>query len=308
MDQETIQEYREQQLEAQKDAQLLDTIKQTGDRTANTVSRTVIAVDKANKTRTVKVDVQNNLATTTDIKLLTKATLALGSVLKPKEIEPLIDGLKNLSVAINNLPSQMPVAPEIEIPEQKESVSVTNLSELDKLFKDVVTAVENLPKQMNLNPSIEVKPADVVVQDKEVDFKPLLNAVASLEKTVKSQVMPTTDMKPVIEAVKKVSTTLNSLSFPVPNYVLPYKDENGAATQAQLTNGAVTTADKTFATRIDNTAAPTVYIGKASVGSLEADPVWQIAKLDTSSGLSKTWAGTAGFDQIWANRSGLTYQ
>jgi hypothetical protein len=161
---------------------------------------------------------------------------------------------------------------------------------------------------MNLNPSIEVKPADVVVQDKEVDFKPLLNAVASLEKTVKSQVMPTTDMKPVIEAVKKVSTTLNSLSFPVPNYVLPYKDENGAATQAQLTNGAVTTADKTFATRIDNTAAPTVYIGKASVGSLEADPVWQIAKLDTSSGLSKTWAGTAGFDQIWANRSGLTYQ
>ncbi len=62
------------------------------------------------------------------------------------------------------------------------------------------------------------------------------------------------------------------------------------------------------ATRLDDTStATTTYIGKAPVGSLVSSAVWQIAKLDTSSGLIKTWSGNAGFTQVWADRTSLTY-
>lgn len=67
--------------------------------------------------------------------------------------------------------------------------------------------------------------------------------------------------------------------------------------------------DPVQATRIDDTTTANVtYIGKAPVGSLESAGVWQIAKLDETSGLVKTWAdGNGNYDNIWNNRSSLTY-
>lgn len=73
-------------------------------------------------------------------------------------------------------------------------------------------------------------------------------------------------------------------------------------------SGFLETLTATQAVIIDDTTTPdTTYIGKAAVGSSTSDPVWQVAKLDTSSGLTKTWAGTAGFDQVWDDRASLTY-
>lgn len=58
----------------------------------------------------------------------------------------------------------------------------------------------------------------------------------------------------------------------------------------------------------DTTTANTTYIGKAPIGSATSGTVWQIAKLDTSSGLTKTWAdGNSSFDNIWDNRASLSY-
>lgn len=58
----------------------------------------------------------------------------------------------------------------------------------------------------------------------------------------------------------------------------------------------------------DSTTANTTYIGKAVIASASSGAVWQVAKLDTSSGLVKTWAdGNALFDNIWDNRASLTY-
>jgi hypothetical protein len=63
-------------------------------------------------------------------------------------------------------------------------------------------------------------------------------------------------------------------------------------------------------TRLDDTTTTdTTYIGKASIGSNTSEEAWQIAKLDTSSGLVKTWAdGDALFNNIWDDRASLTYQ
>jgi hypothetical protein len=62
------------------------------------------------------------------------------------------------------------------------------------------------------------------------------------------------------------------------------------------------------ATRIDDSAGTTIYIGKAPIGSATSAAVWQIAKLDTSSGLIKTWSdGDSLFNNIWDNRASLEY-
>jgi len=64
-----------------------------------------------------------------------------------------------------------------------------------------------------------------------------------------------------------------------------------------------------LAVRIDDTTtANTTYIGKAPIGSATSSAVWQIAKLDTSSGLIKTWAaGSSSFNQVWNDRASLTF-
>jgi len=50
------------------------------------------------------------------------------------------------------------------------------------------------------------------------------------------------------------------------------------------------------------------YIGNAALGSASSDGVWQIKRLDTTSGLTKKWAdGNANFDNVWDNRESLSY-
>lgn len=53
------------------------------------------------------------------------------------------------------------------------------------------------------------------------------------------------------------------------------------------------------------------YIGQALPNSSITDPVWRIFRLDesgTTSELLKQYAnGSTGFDQIWDNRTTLTY-
>lgn len=54
----------------------------------------------------------------------------------------------------------------------------------------------------------------------------------------------------------------------------------------------------------------TMYVGRATVGSSESDPHWQIRKVVTESdgGLTITWAdGDDFFDNVWTARAGLIY-
>ena len=90
---------------------------------------------------------------------------------------------------------------------------------------------------------------------------------------------------------------------------------NVLAVENLVFNPATNTLDRfsgdsiSYATRIDDTTTPnTTYLGKAPIGSVTSSAVWQIAKLDTSSGLIKTWAdASSSFNQVWNNRAGLTY-
>lgn len=74
--------------------------------------------------------------------------------------------------------------------------------------------------------------------------------------------------------------------------------------------GEIVTANSPeYATRVDDTTtADVVYIGNAPIGSASGASVWQIKKLDTSSGVVTTWAdGDALFNNVWDNRASLSY-
>ncbi len=59
---------------------------------------------------------------------------------------------------------------------------------------------------------------------------------------------------------------------------------------------------------IDEATATITYIGKAQTGSDPANPLWQIERIDTTSGTEIAWAdGSDAFNQIWDDRAILTY-
>ena len=61
------------------------------------------------------------------------------------------------------------------------------------------------------------------------------------------------------------------------------------------------------AVMVDTASSPILYIGKAAPLTLTSQAGWKILKLDTTSGLITKYAGTANYDQIWDNRTSLTY-
>jgi hypothetical protein len=62
-------------------------------------------------------------------------------------------------------------------------------------------------------------------------------------------------------------------------------------------------------TRLDDyTTTKVTYVGKAAIGSASNSPVWQIMKMDETTGLVTTWAdGNSNFDNNWDNHTSLTY-
>jgi len=63
-----------------------------------------------------------------------------------------------------------------------------------------------------------------------------------------------------------------------------------------------------YGTRIDEATSTVTYIGKATPGTATSVSLWQIQKIDTTTGTVITWAdGNGDFDNIWANRASLSY-
>lgn len=85
----------------------------------------------------------------------------------------------------------------------------------------------------------------------------------------------------------------------------------GLATEAKQDDliaaiGAISGTTNTT-TRIA-TVGNLTYIGNAAIGASASGSVWQIKRLDATSGLIKLWAdGNDNFDNIWNDRESLTY-
>lgn len=63
-----------------------------------------------------------------------------------------------------------------------------------------------------------------------------------------------------------------------------------------------------MATRVDEPDSATMYVGEAPIGTLPSADSWRIKKMTISGALTLIqWAGDGGFNQVWDNRTGLTY-
>jgi hypothetical protein len=73
--------------------------------------------------------------------------------------------------------------------------------------------------------------------------------------------------------------------------------------------GLLATTNPGLALRVDDYSTPDViYIGSAISGTLESAAEWQVKKIDTSTGVSITFADSdARFNNVWDNRTSLTY-
>lgn len=68
--------------------------------------------------------------------------------------------------------------------------------------------------------------------------------------------------------------------------------------------GTVTASSPTYKLLLDDTTTTNVtYVGKAAIGSATSSAVWQIQKIDETTGMVITWGGTGAFDQVWNNRA-----
>jgi hypothetical protein len=146
------------------------------------------------------------------------------------EIEPDVKLLQELLDAVKQLPTE-----KVEIPEGVEEVTVKNLKDYTDKIDEVVRAVKAI--KLSCEPKIDVKASDVIVQSDFTAIEKKLDIVTKAVQAI-SIVIPEKDDSDILKSLKKVSDSINSLSFPVPNYVLPYKNIDGAATQAQVTDNS----------------------------------------------------------------------
>lgn len=60
--------------------------------------------------------------------------------------------------------------------------------------------------------------------------------------------------------------------------------------------------------KVDTTTSTTlVYIGWAEIGTATSAALWLIMRIDKANGADITWANAGTPDQVWDNRTSLTY-
>lgn len=146
------------------------------------------------------------------------------------DFKPLISALKEVKSAVDK------VAKDIKIPksEKVESVSVSNLNDYSAQLKEVITAV----KSIELSPNINVATPDVKITTPDISKE-----IMKITKAIKELKFPKSanfDTSKLESAMTSVKRAINGLSFPVPNYVLPFSSE-GKGAQVSLTSGAIPT-------------------------------------------------------------------
>jgi hypothetical protein len=114
------------------------------------------------------------------------------------------------------------------------------LSGLPDALKDADQSRQLIPYLQKLNQTVANKDTSVTVKP-TIDLKPLEKYVSAIEKAVTGQ-GTSVDLTPLQAAITDVKSAIENQSFPVPNFVLPFKNANGAATQASV---VTSTSDST---------------------------------------------------------------
>lgn len=212
----------------------------------NTNTRATIEGAKAIK---AGVKVTNpDLAKTADLKEVTDAIHKsnLTAYMANKGLPELADNLSTLNQRTQDLQDKVADEGLARVAKALDS-AVKQLTTLSKstgsaqvtVDKKLQSTIDNLTKQIgkiDFNPSVNVSAPDTKVITTPVDFAPILKSLQAVQNAIEDKETPDNrpDLDPVISGLNAVQTAITSLRFPVPNYVLPFKDINGKDVQVQL--------------------------------------------------------------------------
>lgn len=254
MDLEKIQAYNEQrQLESEKTSdQLLDVALSKGIKNQVDISsrETQLALTRSIgtllsflKSHEPSVTVKNQpqfptSISTPDVAPVINAIKQLNETVSKKETDfsAVTKGLDALDKAVKALPKP------------NDAISITNQIDYSEDLKSIKESVDAL----EVSPTVNLPEPKVVINS---DFKEVIGELGKLQTAVKSikfPEVPKTDIEPLLEATNKVQKTIANLSFPAPNYILPFKSTQGAATQVQLTSDGKLPVDAQFSGTIES--------------------------------------------------------
>lgn len=266
-----------------------------------------------------------------------------GKLLNPKEVsDPIVWAIKSIpdTTTIKN-PEEISsgiIEAQKETTQAVQGITFPEQKELD--LKPLYAKFDELKS------AIDKKELSVTVGETkiDVDTKGIISSVERLQKAVEVS-RETIEPQEVIDYTELIGEVIKNLEKPGYDYskieeilnviskkefILPL-DEKGrvkvsvdkvstggrgslSSTESAklLTLATEETLAGLLATKLDDVSTSNItYVGKAAIGSSGASAVWRIMKIDesgTPTTLSITWADSnSNFDNVWDNRTSLTY-
>lgn len=207
---------------------------------------------KHRENTTTKVEVQNDMAETGDVNRAIEAinNLALLMVAQGQQKPSInmIDGsdLGERFNELGNTLTELLTAVRKDTRQDDNMKAVTD--KLDGFIKqlkslrvapdsDSTKSLANIERalgKLDVKPVVNIPTPKVTVQGTSVDLTPLQSLLGEVRDALKDNKPAETDFDPVISGLDSIQNAITSMRFPVPNYVLPFKDSNGKDTQVQL--------------------------------------------------------------------------
>lgn len=274
MDFDKINQFKDAQAQKAKEEKLLKSI----DSVANKV---VKAIDY----QTVKQSAGRKV--TSKVEVVNQPTI---EVKHTNDYAPLLKALSKVEKVIGN------IAKDIVIPENEkiDSVSVSNLKDYSSQLAELIKTV----RAIDVRPQVSVSSPTVKIPETKLDVSSINKKLDEVIKSFKSFKVEKTDLSKLEAATKSVKQAISSLSFPVPNYVLPYT-KDGKATQATLR--ATGDRDAVDVAIVDASGNQITSFGggtQYSDGDANADPTGTVAMGTDGSNVFALHTDTAGDLQV----------
>lgn len=257
---------------------------------------------------TTKTEVVNQLTSigTPDAFKVMSAVNDMHATLKKKNVDlsPVTQVMTAILDQVSQLPKTLP-----ELPEQRESVAISNLSSLEDKFDGLEDAIQALaskelptPEVNVSSPEVTVQPTDVQV---EVDLKPIQKGLEQAVKAFKGIVIPAQIQTDTTEIEKELKKS-NKLLKEITEKPMGGGGSGGHTTPYINSDGNPVYVEQSMDLQVDDTGTYT-YLGNATPGTATSEAMWRIKRVTNATGVITHADGTSLFNKIWNDRASYTY-
>lgn len=251
---DSLDEQNRNSQQAQEKAAQLGAVNDSGDKVAKAVAKGSEDTVKALGVVKGEVSVTNpDLAKSQDVNQAVEAInkLNLTTFMQNEGLPKLAENLADLSSKTQDLQEKVESEGLKKLSDQLTAVvkklddvakviSKTEVSVDAKLQKTIDNLSQSISK-IDFNPSVNVSAPDTKVVTTPVNLTPLVSGLNDVKQAILDSEKEETeqDLTPITSGLTAVENAIQALRFPVPNYVLPYVDKTGKATQAKTFDGSI---------------------------------------------------------------------